>query len=135
MARAGLPELWACHLGTVEYREALALQERLRAARQANAVPDVLLTLDHWPVYTQGRRSDPGELPMGEDWYRMQGFDIVATDRGGKLNYHGPGQLAGYPIMAITDVIAYLRTMEEGIVAALADEGIAAGPREGLTGV
>ena len=84
-------ELWVCHLGTLEYREALALQERLRDARQHELLPDVLLTLEHWPVYTRGRRSGSDELPMGEEWYRMQGFDIVQTDRGGKLTYHGPG--------------------------------------------
>jgi lipoyl(octanoyl) transferase len=72
---------------------------------------------------------------MGEAWYRSQGIDVVQTDRGGKLTYHGPGQLVGYPIMRIDDVVAYLRTMEEAIVAALAEEGIEAGPREGLTGV
>ena len=102
---------------------------------QAGEIPGVLLLLEHPPVYTRGRRSDPGELPMGEDWYRSQGIDVVQTDRGGKLTYHGPGQLVGYPIMRIDDVVAYLRTMEEAIVAALAEEGIAAGPREGLTGV
>jgi lipoyl(octanoyl) transferase len=129
------PELWVCHLGRVEYAEANALQERVRAARQAGEVPDVLLLLEHPPVYTRGRRSEPGELPMGEDWYRAQGIDVVQTDRGGKLTYHGPGQLVGYPIMAIGDVVAYLRTMEAAMIAALADEGIAAGMREGLTGV
>ena len=72
---------------------------------------------------------------MGEDWYRSQGIDVVQTDRGGKLTYHGPGQLVGYPILPVTDVVAYLRTMEEAIIAALAEEGIEAGPREGLTGV
>ncbi len=129
------PELWVCHLGVVDYRDGLALQERICAARQREEVPDVLLLLEHFPVYTRGRRSDADELPMGEEWYRMQGFDIVGTDRGGKLTYHGPGQLVGYPIMPITDVVAYLRTMEAAIVAALAEEGITAGPREGLTGV
>ena len=77
------PELWVCHLGTIDYRRALELQERLRAARQAEEVPDVLLTLEHYPVYTRGRRSAPGELPMGEEWYLLQGFEIVDTDRGG----------------------------------------------------
>jgi lipoyl(octanoyl) transferase len=124
-----LAELWVCHLGTVEYREALALQERVRAARQAGAIPDVLLTLEHWPVYTRGRRSGPGELPMGEDWYRTQGFDIVETDRGGKVTYHGPGQLVGYPIVEVDDVVAYVRTLEQALVASLADEGIAARAR------
>ena len=118
-------ELWVCQLGTVEYREALALQERVRTARQAGAVPDVMLLLEHWPVYTRGRRSSPGELPMGEDWYRMQGLDIVETDRGGKVTYHGPGQLVGYPIVEVTDVVEYVRTLERALVAALAEEGIA----------
>ncbi|MBW3653726.1 MAG: lipoyl(octanoyl) transferase LipB [Actinobacteria bacterium] len=122
-------ELWVCDLPTIEYREALALQERVRAARQQDLVPDTLLLLEHPPVYTRGRRSDVRELPMGEAWYRSQGIDIVDTDRGGKLTYHGPGQLVGYPIMRIDDVIAYLRTIEQAIVAALADAGIAAHAR------
>jgi len=123
------PELWVCHLGTVEYREAFALQDRIRAARQRELVPDVMLTLEHWPVYTRGRRSRPGELPMGEQWYRMQGIEIVETDRGGKVTYHGPGQLVGYPIVRVDDVVAYVRTLERALVAALADEGIAARAR------
>jgi len=117
-------ELWTVHLGLVEYREAYALQERVRAARQADAVPDVLLLLEHPPVYTRGRRSQPGELAMGEDWYRLQGIDIVDVDRGGKVTYHGPGQLLGYPIVRIADVVAYVRTIERAIVAALADVGV-----------
>ncbi len=123
------PELWVCHLGTVEYREAFALQERIRAARQRDEVPDVMLLLEHWPVYTRGRRSGPGELPMGEAWYRTQGIDIVETDRGGKVTYHGPGQLVGYPIVRIEDVVAYVRTLERALVAALAEEGVAARAR------
>jgi lipoyl(octanoyl) transferase len=99
----------------------------------------VLLMLEHWPVYTRGRRSGPGELPMGEDWYLGQGIEIVDTDRGGKVTYHGPGQLVGYPIVRIDDVIAYLRSLERALVAALGDEGIAsrARPDEGpdFTGV
>jgi lipoyl(octanoyl) transferase len=126
---SGRPELWVCHLGTVEYREALALQERLRAARQAGAIPDTMLLLEHWPVYTRGRRSAPGELPMGEDWYRMQGIDVVEVDRGGKVTYHGPGQLVGYPIVQVDDVVAYVRTLEQALVAALAEEGIEARAR------
>jgi lipoyl(octanoyl) transferase len=128
-------ELWVCEIGVVEYRAAMDLQDGVRAARQAGEIPDVLLLLEHPPVYTRGRRSEPGELPMGEDWYQSQGIDVVQTDRGGKLTYHGPGQLVGYPIMRIGDVVAYLRTMEAAIVAALGDAGVAAGPREGLTGV
>src|ERR1700722_12718829 len=111
------PELWVCHLGTIDYRRALELQERVRAARQEDAVPDVLLTLEHYPVYTRGRRSAPGELPMGEEWYRMQGFEIEDTDRGGKVTYHGPGQLVGYPIVRVDDVVAYVRALERALIA------------------
>ena len=109
-------ELWVCHLPAIEYRAALGLQERVRAARQEERIPDTLLLLEHPPVYTRGRRSDPSELTMGEAWYREQGIDIVDTNRGGRVTYHGPGQLVGYPIMRIGDVIAYLRTMERAIV-------------------
>ena len=76
---------------------------------------------------------------MGEDWYRMQGIDIVEVDRGGKVTYHGPGQLVGYPIMRIDDVMAFVHTTEDAIVAALAEEGIESRsrPDEGIeyTGV
>lgn len=122
-------ELWVCQLGTVEYGEALALQERLRAARQGEELPDVLLVLQHPAVYTRGRRSAPGELPMGEEWYRQQGIDIFETDRGGKVTFHGPGQLVGYPIVRIDDVLAYLRTLERALIAALADEDVDARAR------
>jgi lipoate-protein ligase B len=118
-------DLWTVNLGTIEYREAYALQERVRDARQADAIPDTLLLLEHPPVYTRGRRSQPGELVMGEDWYRAQGLDIVDVDRGGLLTYHGPGQLVGYPIMRVPDLMSYVQTMERAIVAALADEGVA----------
>jgi lipoate-protein ligase B len=117
-------ELWTVNLGLVEYRAAHHLQERLRVARQAGAIPDTLLLLEHEPVYTRGRRSEPGELGMGEDWYRAQGIDIVDVDRGGKVTYHGPGQLVGYPIVAIGDVMEYVALLERAIVAALDDEGI-----------
>jgi lipoyl(octanoyl) transferase len=122
-------ELLVCQLGTVEYREGLALQERVRAVRQAGAIPDVMLLLEHWPVYTRGRRSGAGELPMGEDWYSRQGIDIVETDRGGKVTYHGPGQLVGYPIVAVSDVVEYVRTLERALVAALAEERVEARAR------
>jgi lipoate-protein ligase B len=132
-------ELWTVNLGLVEYGEAHDLQERLRRARLAGAIPDTLLLLEHPPVYTRGRRSEAGELGMGEDWYRAQGIAIVDVDRGGKVTYHGPGQLVGYPIVAIDDVMAYVARIERAIVAALDDEGIAARGRstEGIawTGV
>jgi lipoyl(octanoyl) transferase len=125
------------HLGVVEYREALALQETLRGELQRGEGEEVLLLLEHPPVYTLGRRSEPGDLAMGRDWYLSQGIDVVETDRGGKLTYHGPGQLVGYPIMRVDDVIAYVRMLEQAMIAALATEGIQAGCREGkdFTGV
>ena len=132
---SALAELWVCHLGCVPYGDAVALQEQLRAERQADRLPDVLLLLEHPPVYTRGRRSEAAELPMGEDWYRSQGIDVIDTDRGGRVTYHGPGQLVGYPIMRIADVVDYLRRMEGAIIAALGDEQVDARVRAGLTGV
>jgi lipoyl(octanoyl) transferase len=126
-----------CRLGTVEYREALALQRSLRDRVQSGELADVLLLLEHPPVYTLGRRAGPDDLPLGEDFYRAQGIDVVRSDRGGRLTYHGPGQLVGYPIMRIADVPAFVCAIERAIIAALASEGVAARTREGLrfTGV
>jgi lipoate-protein ligase B len=123
-------ELWTCHLGTLDYREAAALQETLRTHVQDGDVPDLLLLLEHPPVYTLGRRAEPGDLPFGEDFWRARGIDVVRTPRGGKLTYHGPGQLVGYPIMHASDVVAYVRTMEAAIVDALAQEGLVARGRD-----
>ncbi|MDQ4130847.1 MAG: lipoyl(octanoyl) transferase LipB [Actinomycetota bacterium] len=128
-------ELWVAQLGRVGYQEAAELQDRVRSARQAGTIPDALLLLEHPPVYTKGRRTAEGDLPMPEDWYAERGIDVVRADRGGRVTYHGPGQLVGYPIMAIGDVHGYLRTMESALLRALADEGIQAEVREGLTGV
>ncbi len=128
-ARSSSAELWVCHLGTLPWREALGMQEQLRARRQAGELPDTLLLLEHPPVYTRGRRSQAGELTLGEDFYRARGIEVVDTNRGGRVTYHGPGQLVGYPIMGVTDVIAHLRTIEQALVLALAQEGIAARSR------
>jgi len=117
--------LWVCNLGLVPYAEALALQLQVRDARQTDEIPDTLLLLEHPPVYTRGRRSTPAELPLGEAFYARQGIELIDVDRGGRVTYHGPGQLVGYPIMRIGDIIGYLRTLERSIVAALAQEGIA----------
>jgi lipoate-protein ligase B len=135
----GLPELWVGRPGQVEYQAARSLQKRLEAERIAERIPDVLLLLEHPPVYTKGRRTTPDELPMGEEWYRMQGIQVEETDRGGRATYHGPGQLVGYPIVSLRpyrdDVHDYIRRMERMIIAVLAGYGIGAGPVEGLTGV
>src|ERR1700730_11760709 len=122
-------ELWVCQLGTIPWREALELQEQIRLSRQMGELPDVLLLLEHPPVYTRGRRSHAGELLPGEDFYRARGIEVVDTNRGGRVTYHGPGQLVGYPIMGVTDVIAHLRAIEQALVAALAQEGVAARSR------
>ncbi len=111
------------------------MQERLRDARQRDLIPDVLLLLEHPPVYTKGRRAEPSDLPMGAEWYRSQGIEVEESDRGGRVTYHGPGQLVGYPIMRVREVPAYVHAMESAITTALADEGIEAKVREGLTGV
>jgi lipoate-protein ligase B len=128
-------ELAVVQLGQVPYDEALELQLRLRTARQADEIGDTLLLLEHPPVYTRGRRTEAHDLPMGDDWYRAQGIDVHDADRGGRVTYHGPGQLVGYPIMQISDVVGYVRTMEKAVIAALADEGVDAEVRDGLTGI
>ena len=132
-------EVRVIRCGLVPYEDARAAQRRLEAQRQAGEIPDTLLLLEHPPVYTRGRRADPAELPMGEEWYLMQGFEIADTDRGGRVTYHGPGQLVAYPIVSLReygdDVHAYVRRMEGVITGALADHGVGAGTVAGLTGV
>lgn len=113
-------------LGTVPYQEAHDLQHRLRDARAAGRIGDTLLLLQHPPVYTRGRRATPEELPLGADWYAERGIDIVDVRRGGKVTYHGPGQLIGYVVVATKDVIAVVRGLERAMVAAAAAEGVEA---------
>ena len=110
--------------GVVPYREALAQQLALREQRIADLIDDTVLALEHPPVYTRGRRSEPGELPFGEQWYAERGIEIVDVDRGGKVTYHGPGQLVLYPICRVTDVKDFVCTLEKAMVHALATEGI-----------
>ena len=132
-----MDELWTCHLGRVGYREAVDLQERLRARVQAGELPDLLLLLEHPAVYTLGRRSEPGDLPVSEAFLRERGIDVVATERGGRLTYHGPGQLVGYPIMHVPNVRAFVETMEAALIDALREAGVPADTRAGreYTGV
>jgi lipoyl(octanoyl) transferase len=133
------PELWCVRSGQVPYQEAREAQKRLESARHDGEIPDLLLLLEHPPVYTKGRRSEPGELGMGDDWYRMQGIEVCETDRGGRVTYHGPGQLVGYPIVSLTpygdDVRDYVARMERVMIDSLASLGIEAEVIEGLTGV
>jgi lipoyl(octanoyl) transferase len=121
----------------------MELQARLAAARRAGEAPDTLLVLEHPPVLTKGRRTDPRELGMGEDWYRMQGIDVAEADRGGRVTYHGPGQLVAYPIVdlaalgggAAADVGAWVAALERVMIAALGAGGVPAQVFGGLTGV
>lgn len=126
----GRPELWVTRLGVIDYDAALELQTQLHAARAAGLIADVLLLLEHPPVYTRGRRAEPAELPFGEDWYLRRGIALRDVDRGGKTTYHGPGQLVGYPIIdtAIVgrDIVRLVQTLEDTIIAALAGEGVTA---------
>jgi lipoyl(octanoyl) transferase len=132
-------EVWCVKPGQVGYGESRELQKRLETARQNGEIPDVLLLLEHPPVYTKGRRSTADELPMGEDWYRMQGIEVTDTDRGGRVTYHGPGQLVGYPIVDLgaygDDVHEYIRRMERVMIESLGEWGVEARCIEGQTGV
>ena len=123
------------HLEQVPYEQAWKLQRSTAAAVLAGETPDTVLFLEHPPVVTLGRRTEPGELhiPPGAD------VEIVETDRGGKSTYHGPGQLVCYPILDLNrhgrDVKKYCRDLEEAIIQTLAPLGIEATRIGGLTGV
>ncbi len=132
-------EILVVRCGIVPYEEALVAQRWLEGARQEGEVPDVLLLLEHPPVYTRGRRSSEEELPMQREWYEMQGIEVHETDRGGRVTYHGPGQLVAYPIVSLLpygdDVHEYVRRLERVAIEALAAHGVVAQTIEGLTGV
>ena len=132
-------EILVVRCGIVPYEEARQAQLRLQGARQREEIADVLLALEHPPVYTRGRRSTPEELPMGAEWYERQGIEVCDTDRGGRVTYHGPGQLVAYPIVSLRpygdDVHEYVRRLERVMIEALAEHGVVTGPIEGLTGV
>ncbi len=132
-------EILVMRPGLVPYDEARQLQQQLAAQRQRDEIPDVLLLLEHPPVYTRGRRSKPAELPMGVEWYERQGIEVRDTDRGGLVTYHGPGQLVAYPIVDLgaygDDIHAYVRGLERVMIEALDEVGVPAQTFEGLTGV
>jgi lipoate-protein ligase B len=131
-----MSELWVTQLGAVPYAEAFELQRELHRRRAAGELPDLALVLEHPPVYTRGKRTESGDLPMGADWYRERGIDVEDSDRGGRVTYHGPGQLVAYPIVAVDRIADFVHALEAAIVAALADEGVAAEARDvPLTGV
>ena len=132
-------EILVVRCATVPYEAAREAQQRLAERRQRGEIPDVLLLLEHSPVYTRGRRSTADELPMGAKWYERQGIEVRDTDRGGRVTYHGPGQLVAYPIVSLRpygdDVHEYVRRLERVMIGALAEHGVEAGLIEGQTGV
>jgi len=132
-------EILVVRCGIVPYEEAREAQRRLAGRRQRGEIPDVLLALEHPPVYTRGRRSSAEELPMGGEWYERQGIEVRDTDRGGRVTYHGPGQLVAYPIVSLRpygdDVHEYVRRLERVMIGALGEHGVEAGLIEGQTGV
>jgi lipoyl(octanoyl) transferase len=117
-------------LQTIDYRAAWQLQRDLADARVAGG-PDTLLLLEHPPVYTAGRRTEPHERPI-------DGTPVVDTDRGGKITWHGPGQLVGYPIIGLAeplDVVNYVRRLEESLIKVGTDLGLDVGRVDGRSGV
>ncbi len=132
-------EILVVRCGLVRYEDGLRIQRALEARRQEDEIPDVLVLLEHPPVYTKGRRVTPSELPLGEQWYEAQGIEVLDTDRGGHVTYHGPGQLVAYPIVSLApydnDVHEYVRGLERVMIGALAEHGVQAGLIPGETGV
>jgi lipoyl(octanoyl) transferase len=126
-------------LGRVDYASALQLQQQLTADRKQGLIPDQLLLLEHPHVITMGRNGHAENLLADDDIMARAGIAFYPTDRGGDVTYHGPGQLVGYPILDLRDwqrdVGAYVRAVEETIIATLAEYGIAAGRIPKLTGV
>ncbi|KJY44055.1 octanoyltransferase [Streptomyces sp. NRRL B-1568] len=130
-----MSELRFVHLGfgadAVEYQEAWQEQRRVHAARFADEIPDTCLLLEHPAVYTAGRRTEDSERPL-------DGTPVVDVDRGGKITWHGPGQLVGYPILKLprpVDVIAHVRRLEEALIRACAELGLETTRIEGRSGV
>ena len=133
-----VPYCQVISLGTVEYRHAWQLQTDLVAAVHDGLQPNTLLLLEHPHVYTRGRLSKPEHIPLSPEDLVAQGIDVVETDRGGQVTYHGPVQLVAYPIVNLRDwggPLKYVRTLEQVIISSLAEFGIDAGVEQGLTGV
>jgi lipoyl(octanoyl) transferase len=130
-------ELRATSLGRVGYLDGWRLQEAV-AVRLAAGGPERLLLLEHDPVYTIGRRGTLEHLTASPSELRAAGASVYRVDRGGDITYHGPGQVVGYPIVSLggaPDVVAYVRAIEDGLRAALADFGIVSRTIDGKTGV
>jgi lipoyl(octanoyl) transferase len=117
----------------IDYLDAWELQRRVHDRRVAGEIPDTCLLLEHQPVYTAGKRTEPLDRPLGDP-----GAPVIETDRGGKITWHGPGQLVGYPIVALlepVDVVGYVRLIEQALIGVCADFGVRAGRVDGRSGV
>ncbi|MFD4694646.1 lipoyl(octanoyl) transferase LipB [Streptomyces sp. NPDC058463] len=115
----------------VDYQEAWQKQREVHAARFEDSVPDTCLLLEHPPVYTAGRRTTDSERPL-------DGTPVIDVDRGGKITWHGPGQLVGYPIQKLprpVDVVAHVRRLEDALIRTAADFGVETSRVEGRSGV
>jgi lipoyl(octanoyl) transferase len=124
-------ELEIVRAGLVPYEDAWARQRELHAARVAGEGPDTLLLLEHPSVYTAGKRTLAHERPF-------DGTPVIDVDRGGKITWHGPGQLVGYPVVALPDpmdVVAYVRRLEDALIEVCAGFGLPTGRVEGRSGV
>ena len=139
MAGTAGGKLEAAWLGRVLFEEALDLQRHLLGARVQGEVADTLLLLEHPHVYTLGRRGGVGDVLADAVDLGVLGARVVQTDRGGEATYHGPGQLVGYPIVDLRALglgpIAYVRTLEEVVIATLGEYGIVGHRAGGRTGV
>ena len=130
--------LTAAWFGRVQYEPAWERQRALFLARLDGDVGDSLMLLEHPPTYTLGRRTRPQDLVYGEGECAARGIEIYKVDRGGRATYHGPGQLVGYPIMALGeryDVLSYLRNLEEVLIRTAAEYGVTAHRDPRHTGV
>jgi lipoyl(octanoyl) transferase len=134
-----MKELLVIDLGLVEYGAAWELQRRVAAARKAAAISDVLLLCEHPHVITLGRSGKISNLRAPDEVLRRMGVSFFETDRGGDITYHGPGQLVGYPILNLAeirrDVAWYVRSLEEAMIRATAEFGVASKRVPGCTGV
>jgi lipoyl(octanoyl) transferase len=134
-----MPTLLITDLGLISYEDSLALQERVVAARKAGTIPDVLLLCEHPPVITFGRNAKRENLLANENVLRQKNVALHDTNRGGDITYHGPGQIVGYPILALgairRDVHWYVRTLEEVMIRASADFDLTAFRVPGRTGI
>lgn len=125
-------------LGRVDYLEAWELQRALVATRQRGRGRDALLLLEHPPVYTLGKRADRANVLYGPEQLARRGIEVLEVDRGGDVTYHGPGQLVGYPILALAGVrgvVDYVRALEDVLLRALSTLGVRATRVPGYTGV